>query len=47
LIFAISLVVAVLAVVSVFVSISYVSDFRFWFAVAAYVALAIGTLVET
>ena len=36
----ISLVVALLAVVAVFVYIPFVSDYAFWFMVAAYVMLA-------
>jgi len=36
----VSLVVALLAVVAVFVYIPFVSDYAFWFMVAAYVMLA-------
>ena len=46
-VFALSLVLVVLAVVSFFYPIPFVSDYRFWWAVAAYVVLAIGNLVET
>lgn len=46
-VFVLSLVLAVLAVVSFFYPIPYVSEYRFWFAVAGYVVLALGNLVET
>ena len=38
--FMFSLVIAILAVVSLFVAIPFVSDYAFWFAVLAYVLLA-------
>ncbi len=44
--FVLSFVIAVLAVVSFFYPIPFVSDYQFWFASAAYVVLAIGNLVE-
>jgi hypothetical protein len=46
-VFVLSLVIAVLAIVSVFVSIPYVSDYRRWVGVVAYAVLAVGNLVET
>jgi hypothetical protein len=38
--FAFSLVMAIAAVVSVFVDIPFISDYAFWVAVAAYIMLA-------
>jgi len=46
-VFVLALVVAVVAVVSVFYSIPFVGDYRFWVAIVAYVVLALGNLVET
>ena len=46
-VFALSVVIAVLAVVSTFTPIQYVSTYAFWVAIIAYVVLAIGNLVET
>ena len=46
-VFVLALVVAVVAVVSVFYSIPLVSEHRFWVAIVAYVVLALGNLVET
>ena len=47
LIFVFALVLVVLAVVSVFYPIQFVSAYAFWFAIAGYAVLAIGNLVET
>jgi hypothetical protein len=44
-VFILSLVVAVLAVVSVFVAIPYFSMNAFWVAISAYVALALGNFL--
>ncbi|XSG81261.1 MAG: hypothetical protein ACPW61_09230 [Methyloligella sp. ZOD6] len=44
-VFFISLILAILAVVGVFVAIPFVSAYAFWVAVAAYVILALGNLL--
>jgi hypothetical protein len=44
LIFVIALALAVLAVVSIFYPTPFVSGYEFWFAIAAYLVLAIGTI---
>ena len=44
--FVISVVVAGLAVVAVFVQIEFVSKYAFWVAILAYVVLAIGCLLK-
>ena len=44
--FLISLVLAILAVVGLFVAIPFVSQYAFWFAIAGYVVLAIGCLMK-
>jgi hypothetical protein len=46
-IFILSLAIAVLAIVSTFTTIEYVSKYAFWVAIIAYVVLAIGNLVKT
>jgi len=46
LVFVISLILVVLAVVSIFVVIPYVTAYAFWFAVAAWVVLAGGCLMK-
>jgi hypothetical protein len=45
-VFVISLILVVLAVISVFVFIPYVTVYAFWFAVAAWVVLAGGCLMK-
>lgn len=40
--FVISLVLAVLAIVSIFVSIPYFTPYGFWIAILAYILLAVG-----
>ena len=44
--FVVSLILAVLAVVALFVVIPYVTLYAFWFAVVAYVVLAVGCLMR-
>jgi hypothetical protein len=44
-VFILSLVLVVLAVVSVFVTIPYLSMYSFWIAVAAYVVVALGNVL--
>jgi hypothetical protein len=46
-VFVLSLVIAVLAVVSVLTPIPYITAYEFWVAILAYVILAVGNLVET
>jgi len=46
-VFLVSLALAVLAVVGDFYPIQFVSAHAFWIAIAAYVVLAVGTLVKT
>jgi hypothetical protein len=46
-VFILSLAIAVLAIVSTFVTIEYVSKYAFWVAIISYVVLAIGNLVKT
>jgi hypothetical protein len=46
-VFVLSLVIAVLAVVSVLTPIPYITAYAFWVAIIAYVILAVGNLVET
>lgn len=45
-VFVISLILAVLAVLGVFANIPFVTAYAFWIAIAAYVVLAIGTLMK-
>ena len=44
--FVLSLVIAVLAVVSIFTPIPYVTAYGFWVAILAYAVLAVGNLAE-
>ena len=44
--FLISLVLAVLGVLAIFVTIPFVSMYAFWFVVAAYVVLALGCVLK-
>lgn len=46
-VFVLSVLIAVLAIVSTFTSIQYVSTYAFWIAIIAYIALALGNLVKT
>lgn len=46
LIFLISLVLAILAIVGLFVSIPFVSVYAFWLAIAGYVVLAAGCVLK-
>lgn len=46
LVFVISLILAVLAVVGIFVLIPYVTIYAFWIAIGAYVVLALGCLMK-
>ena len=46
LIFLISLILAVLAVIGHFVAIPYATEYQFWLAIAGYVVLAAGCLVK-
>lgn len=46
LVFVISLILAVLAVVGIFVLIPYVTMYAFWIAIVAYVVLALGCLMK-
>ena len=41
-VFLISLILAIIAVIGVFVGIPFVSQYAFWIAIAAYVVLALG-----
>lgn len=46
LVFLISLVLAVLGVLAIFISIPIVSAYAFWFVVAGYVVLALGCILK-
>ena len=46
-IFILSLAITVLAIISTFTTIEYVSKYPFWVAIVAYAVLAIGNLVKT
>jgi hypothetical protein len=46
-VFILALVIAVVAVVSTFTPIPYVSTYAFWVAIIGYVVLAAGNLVKT
>ena len=46
LVFLISLVLAVLGVLAIFISIPIVSAYAFWFVVAGYVVLALGCIMK-
>lgn len=43
-VFVISIVLAVLAILSTFMTLPVIGDYRFWVAIAAYVILAIGNI---
>ena len=45
-VFLISLIIAVLAIVGVFVAIPFISQYAFWVAVIAYVVLAAGCVMK-
>jgi hypothetical protein len=45
-VFIISLIIAVLALIGYFVNIPYVTQYQFWFAIVAYVVLAAGCLMK-
>ena len=45
-VFIISLIIAVLALIGHFVQIPFVSEFRFWFAIVGYVVLAAGCIMK-
>ncbi|HVX98968.1 MAG TPA: hypothetical protein VHA55_04165 [Pseudorhodoplanes sp.] len=45
-VFLISLILVVLAVLAIFVSIPFVSGYAFWFAVVGYVVLAAGCILK-
>ncbi|MGD1037059.1 MAG: hypothetical protein ABR878_07650 [Roseiarcus sp.] len=45
--FVVSLIIAVIAVVSVFTPIPFVTTYGFWVAILAYVVLAVGNVMET
>jgi len=46
-IFVLSVLIAVLAVVSTFTQIQYVSTYAFWVAIIAFIVLAFGNVVKT
>jgi len=46
-VFIASLIIAVIAVISVFTPISYISTYGFWVAILAYIVLALGNMVKT
>ena len=46
LLFVVSLIIAVVAVVSVFVPIQYITGHAFWVAIIAYAVLAVGNVVK-
>jgi len=46
LVFLISVILAVLGVLAIFISIPFVSGYAFWFVVAGYVVLALGCLLK-
>jgi hypothetical protein len=45
-VFIISLIIAVLALIGQFVSIPFVTEYRFWFAIVGYVVLAAGCTLK-
>jgi hypothetical protein len=45
-VFVISLIIAVLALIGHFVQIPFVSEYKFWVAIVAYVVLAAGCLMK-
>jgi len=45
--FVVSLIIAVIAVLGVFIPIPFVTMYGFWIAILAYVVLAVGNVVET
>jgi len=45
-VFIISLIIAVLALIGHFVSISFISEYRFWLAIIGYVVLAAGCVLK-
>jgi Co/Zn/Cd efflux system component len=45
--FVVSLIIAVIAVVSVFTPIPFVTMYAFWVAILAYVVLAVGNVMKT
>ena len=44
--FAVSLIIAAVAVIGVFTPIPYITQYGFWVAIIAYVVLAVGNVVE-
>ena len=46
-VFIVSLIIAVIAVISVFTPIPYISTYGLWVAILAYIVLALGNLVKT
>ena len=44
--FAVSLIIAVVAVIGVFTAIPYITLYGFWVAILAYVVLAVGNVME-
>jgi hypothetical protein len=46
LVFIISLIIAVLALIGYFVNIPYVTQYQFWFAIVGYVVLAAGCVFK-
>lgn len=45
-VFIISLIIAVLALIAQFVTVPFVSEFRFWFAMVAYIVLAAACVLK-
>lgn len=45
-VFLISLILAILALIGVFVAIPFVSLYAFWFAIIAYIVLALGCVLK-
>lgn len=45
-VFIISLIIAILALIGHFVQIPVVSEFRYWFAIVAYIVLAAGCILK-
>jgi len=43
-VFVISIVLAVLAILSTFIALPVIGEYRFWVAIAAYVILAVGNI---
>ncbi len=46
-IFVVALIIAVVAVVGVFIPIPYVTPYGFWVAILAYIVLGLGNVVES